>query len=85
MHLKVDYWGAQDTGNNKHAQEIIKDLGITYQHSTPQSMSDSWWFWNCKNIPEKLPEYVRQLNTKAMCCIGWGLSEEMAKAIAENE
>jgi len=42
----------------RHAQVVMKELGITYQHSTPQSIGDQFWFWNCENIPEKLPDYI---------------------------
>jgi hypothetical protein len=66
---------------NNHPQEIMKDLGITYQHCTPQSISDEWWFWNCKNIPTILPEYLCILDINPTDCIGWGLSEQKANEI----
>ena len=59
MHLKYDY-------NNKnkpkgYAPDILKKLGITWTHSLPQSISDSFWFFYCKNIPDELPEYISEL------------------------
>lgn len=81
-HLCFWYRSAFDRGENRHAQEVMKELGITYQHSTPQSISTSFWFWNCENIPEKLPEYITELKIdNVMEYIGWGLSKEEALAI----
>jgi hypothetical protein len=61
----------------------MKKLGITYQHSTPQSIGDQWWFWNCENIPDPLPKHLSILKEDPMKCIGWGLSEEDAKKIRD--
>ncbi len=80
MHLRLDIYGA-----NKHAIERMKELGITYQQATPQSMGDQWWFWNCKNIPEALPDDLTELNLDPMDCIGYGLSQEDAEKITKGE
>ncbi len=85
MHLKFNYNGAWDSKDNRHAQTVMKELGITYQHSTPQSLGDQFWFWNCKNIPEALPEYITELTANPMECIGYGLSKEDAEKIVEGE
>ena len=61
----------------------MKELGITYQHSTPQSMGDQWWFWNCENIPEQLPAFLEVADLKPMECIGYGLSKEEAEKIRD--
>jgi hypothetical protein len=61
-HLKFDYYAASKSGENRHAQAVMRELGITYQNSTPQSICDQYWFWDCKNIPEKLPEYISELD-----------------------
>ena len=82
MHLHYDYYAANMAGEMRHAQEVMRELGITYQHSTPQSLVDSWWFWNCENIPNKLPKYLSELNADPMECIGRGLSKENAELIA---
>lgn len=66
-----------------HPQEIMEKLNITYQHSTPQSIADQWWFWNCKNIPDPLPPYLDVLTADPMEMIGWGLSKEMAEEIRD--
>lgn len=63
-----------DCNENRHPQAVMKELGITYQHATPQSMGDQWWFWNCENIPENIPKYLTDLNLDPMNCIGHGLS-----------
>ena len=67
----------------RHAQIVMKELGITYQHSVPQSMSDSWEFWNCENLPDNLPEYLKLMDRDPMKRIGRGLSEEDAKKIRD--
>jgi len=68
---------------NRHPQLVMKSLGITYQHATPQSISDSWWFWNCENIPDELPKYLTVRDWNPMEMIGWGLSEEDAISIRD--
>ena len=72
-------------GYNEHPQATMKRLGITYQHSTPQSMGDQWWFWNCENVPEPLPEQFSILDLDPMEQIGWGLSQEDAEKIRDYE
>lgn len=68
---------------DRNPQIVMKDLGITYQCSTPQSMGDQWWFWNCSNLPEKLPSYLTLLDINPMECIGYGLSKEEAESIRD--
>jgi hypothetical protein len=75
-HLRLDLYGVTE-----HAQAVMKRLGITYQHATPQSLSDSWWFWNCENVPDELPSYLEPLNLAPHKAIGWGLSKELADSI----
>ena len=81
-HLIYDLWTADNMGVNGHPLDIMAGLGITYQHATPQSISDSWWFWNCENIPDLLPDYLELLDiddpTKY---VGWGLDLETAERI----
>jgi hypothetical protein len=59
----------------------MKQLGITYQHATPQSIGDQWWFWNCENIPATLPGYLEEADWDPHEMIGWGLSQEDADKI----
>lgn len=84
MHLRFDCYGSCIAGENRHPQIVMKELGITYQHATPQSIADQWWFWNCKNVPEKLPVYLTELDLDPMKCVGFGLSEKDAIEIAEG-
>lgn len=81
-HLSFDVcWAPYNNIHQEHPQEVMRGLGITYQHSTPQSIADCWWFWNCENIPEILPEYLSIMDNDPVECIGWGLSEEDANKI----
>jgi len=80
-HLRFDMRGAYEAGKHAHPQKTMKDLGITYQHATPQSIADCWIFWNCDNIPETLPSYIEEAEIDPMDFVGFGLSEEMATSI----
>ncbi len=84
MHLRYCMMTAiLDCGINKHPQKVMKELGIVYQHATPQSVGDQWWFWNCEETPAKLPKYLTELNIDPMDCIGWGLSQQEAETIRD--
>lgn len=83
MHLRFLMLTAGiDCNENRHPQVVMRELGITYQHATPQSMGDQWWFWNCKGAPAELPKYLTPLDLDPHKCIGWGLSQEDADKIA---
>jgi hypothetical protein len=60
----------------------MKQLGIAYTDSTPQSMGDQWWFWNCSGVPEDLPEYLTPLEMNPLRCVGFGLSSQQAETLA---
>lgn len=82
MHLRYSIMTASiDCKENRHPQTVMEELGITYQHSTPQSIADQWWFWNCENVPATLPKFLEELNVKPYDVIGYGLSKEMADQI----
>lgn len=81
MHLTFDYIGACLEKKSGHAQDIMRELGISWTHSTPQSITDSFWFWNCSNIPETLPSYITELKADPKKKVGWGLSQAMADEI----
>ena len=72
-----------DCGEEEHPQLVMKKLGISYQHATPQTICDQWWFWNCENVPEPLPEHFSILDLNPMEQIGWGLSKEDAEKIRD--
>lgn len=55
-------WAAYNNVKQPHPQVVMKELGIKYSDSTPQSMGDCWWFWNCENIPDPLPPYLSVAN-----------------------
>jgi len=85
-HLRYDLMYGMLEGEEApkgHPQEVMKELGITYQHATPQSLGDQWWFWNCENIPDTLPGYLEVVQLEPMECIGHGLSKENAEMILE--
>lgn len=81
MHLRFSMMAQYYEGVEGHPQKVMKDLGITYQHATPQSMGDQWWFWNCEGVPETLPKFLSELNIDPQDCIGFGLNQELADRI----
>lgn len=83
MHLTYSCMtAALDFGEGRHAQVVMKELGITYSHATPQSMADCWWFWNCENVPAELPKYLTELKIDPLQNVWWGLSQDEAEEIA---
>lgn len=85
-HLRYCMMGAMiNHDESRHPQKVMKELGIDYQHATPQSMGDQWWFWNCENIPDDIPGFITDLNLDPMECIGYGLSKENAEKIRDYE
>lgn len=85
MHLRFNLRTAYESGIGEHPQNVMKQLNIIYQHATPQSISDEWWFWNCENIPEKLPLYLKELSVNPMDFIGLGLDEKTASEIYQEK
>lgn len=81
-HLRYDMQTAYESGEKRHAQVHMKDLGITYLQATPQSIGDQWWFWCCENMPDPLPACLTELDVKPIDAIGYGLTKEMAEKIA---
>ena len=85
MHIKYDIPDAIDAGLEDHPESVMSQLGITYQHATPQSIGDCYWFWNCGEIPSPLPAFLSRLDVNPMDAIGNGLSESDAEEIAHEE
>lgn len=79
-HLKL--WMSRES-NADHPLDYMKKLGITFQHATPQSIGEQWWFWNCENIPDVLPKDLEDLDIDPMNCIGFGLDEKSAIRIRD--
>jgi hypothetical protein len=84
MHIRFDLMVAPDHNETRHPQLAMKDMGITYQHATPQSLGDQWWFWNCENVPDILPAYLTELKLDPTEAIGFGLSKEDAEKIKNS-
>jgi hypothetical protein len=74
---------ASDAGKHDHPQTVMRELGITYQHATPQSMGDQWWFWNCEKLPDPLPPYLIKLDLDPIEQVGYGLDLTTANAIRD--
>jgi hypothetical protein len=83
MHLRYCVMTAGIKCNEtRHPQIVMRELGIAYQHATPQSICDQWWFWNCVDLPAGLPGYLSPLALNPHEQIGNGLSKEDADQIA---
>lgn len=50
---------AMDAGIKQHPQLQMKELGIKYHHSRPQSVFDGWEFWVDDDV--KLPNYIEEV------------------------
>lgn len=83
-HLRYDIRAAADAGMHKHPVVVMRELGITYQHATPKSIGDQWWFWNCEHVPEPLPAFLTPLELDPNEAIGYGLSKDDAEAIKKG-
>lgn len=60
-----------------HVQQVMKDLGISYTLAVPQTITDQWWFFGCKNLPEQLPDFIKIHDFKDITRLeGRGLSKE---------
>lgn len=63
----------------------IKGLGITYFKFLVDRMGDSIWLFNCRNVPEELPEWLERKQVGATDWIGrGGMTEELAKEIEDE-
>lgn len=76
INLNFSLYAAYDSGENRHPQDVMRGLGITYAIATPQSIFDSWWFWGCENVPETLPAYLTPLKRTPEQAIGHGLGPD---------
>ena len=83
VHLHYCLYTANENNEFRHAHDVMHELGITAQYATPQSTTDCWLFWNCENLPDKLPPFIKILNIDPMNYIGYGLSEKVAKEIRD--
>ena len=83
-HLRLDLLilrlGHKDS---RPVEEIMEELGITYQVATPRPIGDMWQFWNCENVPEVIPDYLSVADWNPMNGIGYGLSKEEAESIRD--
>ena len=81
-HLKYDMYEAVGNG---HPQNVMKELGITYKLSVPQSMGDCWWFFCCEGYGEKLPVFLTEMceDNDFEKYIGFGLSYEKVEMLQE--
>lgn len=60
----------------------IKDLGITYFRLMSDRFGDCLWFFNCRNVPAVLPEWLEVKSSTAKDWVGHGgITEEIAKEI----
>lgn len=78
LNLRLDIYSLR-----LHAQDFMRLNQIKYQFAVPQSMGDQWWFFNCENYPDPLPEELSLITQDPEKLIGYGLSKEMANAIKE--
>lgn len=70
----------------RHPQSVMEELEINYKLAVPQSISDSWWFFNCENLPSETPEFLTiKENINPLDYVGYGVSEQEAKDLNRGE
>lgn len=60
MNLRYDAITASKCKECRHPQIVMVELGITYSGASPHPIGDCWHFFDCENIPEKLPDFLAE-------------------------
>jgi hypothetical protein len=47
-----------------HAEQSMRDLGITYDWAECSSVGEYWRFYNCQNVPDVLPDHISKEPTE---------------------
>ncbi|MNQ90151.1 hypothetical protein D3C85_1054810 [compost metagenome] len=76
--LKFCMYGQCLAGDTRHAQQVMREMGINYKKAVSQSINDSWHFWGVENVPEELPKWMQLVEWDPQEFVGWGLSQEGA-------
>jgi hypothetical protein len=58
MDLRYGLQSAFEAFEERHPQEVMKVIEISYDKSIPIPVGDCWIFENCKNVPKDLPTYL---------------------------
>lgn len=58
-HLRYMVDVAGYAGELRHPQEVMRELGITYEKAIPQSMGEQWWLFNCQH--GELPKFIKDM------------------------
>jgi len=58
VNLRFRMHEAIAAGFKSHPEKVMKDFDISYKEGIPQSLGDQWWFIDCENLPEKLPDFL---------------------------
>jgi len=61
-----------------------KQYGIEFDLAVPQTLGDQTWYFNCKNVPDELPEGYSFLEKPIEKYIGYGLSQEEVDMLNNN-
>jgi hypothetical protein len=67
-----------------HPQELLRRMGITYQYAVPQSITNSWEFWNPENLPDTLPDGFLLVDENPNKWLNRGLSIDMIYDIKKH-
>lgn len=60
VNFHFDMWAQAEAKANGHPEAIVKDLGITWEHSWCTPVADRWTFTNCQNVPDELPGFLER-------------------------
>lgn len=77
-HLRYDLVGAAYAGESRNPQEVMRELGITFERAIPQSMGDQWWLFNCEH--GELPVFITEMKCGDWMVTNYRLPDEYKNA-----
>lgn len=71
--------------SSPNAVKYLKELGITHYRSMPDNFGDYIIFFNCRNVPEVLPEWLVKIERTSLDYAGRGaMTQEIAEDIIKE-
>lgn len=84
VNLYLDSYSQSMARDSRHAEEVMKDLGIHYEYSRGSAALNGWIFWNCENVPDELPNWLKVRDGTTMDDVGHWLTKELAAELTKS-
>ena len=80
------YYGmdAALSGEKRHPQDHLKELGVKYGYASCHSVADVWFFWMPYGNLDALPEWITENNTDVDPIEFWGDDNEESIAVGQK-